>query len=62
MGGMSWESITKGLVTLAGALTLIAVAMIFMTTALPGAAALLVVAGAPYINTHIKSFRKYVTW
>lgn len=46
MGGMSWESIAKGLVTLAGALGIIAAGMHFMTSALPGAAALLVVAGA----------------
>jgi hypothetical protein len=46
MGGMSWEGIAKGLVTLAGSLTIIAAAMYFMTTALPGAAALLIVAGA----------------
>jgi len=46
MGGMSWGEIAKGLVTLAGALTIITVAMIFMTEALPGAAALIVVAAA----------------
>lgn len=46
MGGMSWEEIGKGLLTLAGSLTIIAVAMAFMTTALPGAAALLIVAAA----------------
>jgi len=46
MGGMTWEEIAKGLVVLAGSLTIIAVAMMFMTGALPGAAAMLVVAGA----------------
>jgi len=46
MGGMSWGEIAKGLVTLAGSLTIIAIAMMFMTGALPGAAALLLVAGA----------------
>jgi tape measure domain-containing protein len=46
MGGMSWDSIAKSLVELAGALGIIAVAMIFMETALPGAAALLVVTAA----------------
>jgi tape measure domain-containing protein len=46
MAGMSWGEIAKGLVTLAGALGIIAVAVISMTSALPGAAALLVVAGS----------------
>jgi tape measure domain-containing protein len=46
MGGMSWEGIAKGLITLAGGLTIIAIAMAFMTTTLSGAAALLIVAGA----------------
>jgi tape measure domain-containing protein len=46
MGGMTWSEIAKGLVTLAGALTIISVAMIAMTEALPGAAAVLVVAAA----------------
>ena len=46
MGGMSWDAIAKSLVELTGALALIAVAMIFMIEALPGAAALLVVATA----------------
>lgn len=46
MGGMSWEEIAKGLITLAGSLTIIAVAMKLMTGALPGAAALLVISGA----------------
>lgn len=46
MGGMSWGSIAKSLVELAGALTIISLAMIFMEVALPGAAALLVVAAS----------------
>jgi len=46
MGNMSWEEIAKGLVVLAGALTIIAVAMQFMTGAIPGAVALITVAGA----------------
>jgi tape measure domain-containing protein len=46
MGQMTWEEIAKGLVTLAGSLGIIALAMAFMTTALPGAAALLIVAAA----------------
>lgn len=46
MGGMSWSEMAKGLLTLAGALTIIAVAMGFMTTAIAGAAALLIIAGS----------------
>jgi tape measure domain-containing protein len=46
MAGMSWEEIARGLTLLAGALLIIAVAMNAMTTAIFGAAALIVVAGA----------------
>lgn len=53
MGGMSWEQIAKGLITLAGSLTIIALAMTFMKTALPGAGALLVIAGALSILTPV---------
>lgn len=53
MGGMTWEEIAKGLITLAGALGIIATAMHFMTGALPGAAALLVVAGALAVLTPV---------
>jgi len=53
MAGMSWSEIGKSLVELAGALGLIAGAMLLMTDALPGAAALLVVAGSLAILTPI---------
>ncbi|ASR83321.1 tape measure protein [Arthrobacter phage Caterpillar] len=46
MGGMSWEEIVRGLVTLAGSLVIMAGAMYLMSGALPGAAALLVVVAA----------------
>lgn len=46
MGGMTWEEIAKGLITLAGSLAIIAGAMYLMTAALPGAAATLIVAVA----------------
>lgn len=46
MGAMSWESIGKAMVAMAGSLGIISVAMLLMTGALPGAAALLVVAAA----------------
>lgn len=44
MGSFSWGEIGKSLTLLAGALVIIAVAMIAMTEALPGAAALIIVA------------------
>lgn len=46
MGNESWTEIAKGLVELAGSLAIIAFGLILMTEALPGAAALLVMAGA----------------
>lgn len=46
MGTSSWEEIAKSLVTLAGSLGVISVAMMAMTGALPGASALLVISGA----------------
>jgi tape measure domain-containing protein len=62
MGGMSWESIGKGLVVLAGSLILISAAMIAMTGALPGAAALLVVAGALAILTPVLLALGSMSW
>ena len=46
MGGMTWDEIAKGLITLAGSLGIIAAALYLMTGALPGAAATLIVAAA----------------
>jgi tape measure domain-containing protein len=46
MGKMSWKAIARGLTALAGSLGIISAAMILMSGALPGAAALLVVAGS----------------
>lgn len=43
-GEMDWENIAKAMVVLAGSLTLIAAAMLVMIPALPGAAALIIVA------------------
>lgn len=53
MGGMSWEEIAKGLITLAGALAIIAGAMYLMEFAMPGALALIVVAGALAVITPV---------
>ena len=46
MGGMSWDEIKQGLVAMGGALLEITLAMFAMKSALPGAAALLVVSAA----------------
>jgi len=46
MGSMSWEEIKKGLVTMAGSMTILAVALKAMRKAIPGAAAMLIVAPA----------------
>jgi len=46
MGSMSWEEIVKGLVTLAGSMRILAVALNVMQKAIPGAVAMLIVAPA----------------
>jgi tape measure domain-containing protein len=53
LGSMSWTEIAKGLIVLAGALTIITVAMALMTTGVAGAAALIVIAGALAILTPV---------
>ena len=53
MSKMSWEEIGKGLVTLAGALLIISVAMYALQGAIVGAVALLIVAGALRILTPV---------
>lgn len=51
MSSMSWKEITKGLVTLGGSLAIIAIGVNAMRSALPGAAALLIVSAAIAIFT-----------
>jgi hypothetical protein len=46
LGGMSWEEIAKGMVALGGSLAILAGAMYLMGLVLPGAAALIIAAGA----------------
>lgn len=53
MAAMSWEQIAKGLITLAGALLIIAVALVVMDGTLPGSAALLVAAAALAVLTPV---------
>ncbi len=51
MGGMSWEEIGRSLTALAGSMTIFAVALNAMKSALPGAAAVLVISAALAIFT-----------
>lgn len=51
MGGMSWESIGKGLATLGGSLAILAIGLYAMRGSLAGSAALIVAAGAISILT-----------
>jgi tape measure domain-containing protein len=62
MGGMSWGSIAKSLVELAGSLLIIAAAMLVMPAALPGAAALLVVAAALMMLTPALQAMGAMSW
>ena len=62
MGGMSWEEIAKGMVTLAGALLIIAGGLAIMTTALPGAAAVLVAAVALGILVPVLAMAGALSW
>jgi tape measure domain-containing protein len=62
MGGMSWVEIAKGLITLAGALTIIAVAVNVMTGALPGAAAMLIVAASLAILAPVLQMFGQLSW
>lgn len=62
MGGMTWEEIGKGLVTLAGSLIIIAGAMYLMASALPGAAALLIVASSLRVLAPVLEMFSNMTW
>jgi tape measure domain-containing protein len=62
MGGMSWESISKGLIELAGALGIIAVGLTLMIGTLPGSAAMLVMAGALAILTPVLMAFGNMSW
>lgn len=46
MGSMSWDNIAKGLTTLAGSLTILAIATKLMSSSIAGAVAIVIVAGA----------------
>lgn len=62
MGDMTWEEIAKGLVTLAGALGIIAVALSLMSTTLAGSAAVLVAAVALRALTPVLTTLGEMSW
>ncbi len=62
MSQMSWSEIGKAMVVLAGSLGIIAIALNLMTTALPGAAALLVVAASLAILAPILQLFGNMSW
>ena len=62
MGGMSWEEIAKGLVTLAGSMTILVVALNAMKGALTGAAAVLTVSAALAVFTPVLRALGNMSW
>lgn len=62
MGGMSWDEIARGLVTLAGSMTILVVALNAMKTALPGAAAVLTVSAALAIFAPVLKSLGNMSW
>ena len=62
MGGMSWEQIAKGLVTLGGALAELAIGLNLMNGTLGGSAAMLVAAGALAVLTPVLAVLGSMSW
>ena len=62
MGGMTWEEIAKGLVTMGGALAELALGLNVMNGTLPGSAAMLVAAGALAILTPVLLALGSMSW
>jgi hypothetical protein len=62
MGGMTWEEIAKGLVTMGGALAELAIGLNAMNGTLPGSAAMLVAAGALAILTPVLLALGSMSW
>lgn len=62
MGGMEWNEIAKGLVTLGGSLGIMAVGLRAMTGTLSGSAAMLVAASALAILTPVLSILGAMSW
>jgi tape measure domain-containing protein len=62
MGTMSWQEMGVGLAALAGSLAILAIALNLMIAALPGAAALIVAAGALAILTPVLLILGTMSW
>lgn len=62
IGGMSWDSITKGLVTLGASLTMLSIGLNTMNGTMAGSAALLIAAGALAILAPTLSLMGAMTW
>ena len=62
MGGLSWDQITKGLVTIGVALAELSIGLNFMTGTLAGSAALLVAAGALAIMAPVMKTLGSMSW
>ena len=62
LSALEWGSLVIGLTALAGTLVILGVAMVGMTAALPGAAALLVVAGALTLLLPVLIAMSQFTW
>lgn len=62
MGSMSWEKIAKGLITLGGAMAVLAIGLNAMTGTLTGSAALLVAASALLVLTPVLAILGAMSW
>lgn len=62
MGNLSWEQVTKGLITLGGAMTILAIGLNTMTGTLAGSAALLVAASALLVLTPVLAILGAMSW
>lgn len=62
LGQLAWGTIFKGLVTIAAALTILAIAANAMTTALPGAAAIVIMAAALAILAPVLILFGQMSW
>ena len=62
MGNLSWEQVAKGLITLGGAMTILAIGLNTMTGTLAGSAAMLVAAAALLVMTPVLSILGAMSW
>lgn len=62
MGNLSWEQVAKGLITLGGAITILAIGLHAMTGTFAGSAALLVAVGALLALTPVLTILGAMSW